>query len=201
MKDNILNISSQLFLEIGFKNVTMDDIAEKMGISKKTIYSFFKNKYELVKESTQLIFENACNDIERIKKLAKHPIEELYFVKSEVLKYFQNEKSSPVYQMQKYYPEIYNDIKNQEYKRLGFLVKSSLKEGIETGLFRKNIDIDFVSRLYMNGMRGIRDIDVFPPESFDIKILIEGYLEYHARAIVTEKGLSVLNKFISKNAL
>ena len=54
----------------------MDDIAEKMGISKKTIYSYFKNKYELVKESTQLIFENACNDIERIKKSAKHPIEE-----------------------------------------------------------------------------------------------------------------------------
>jgi hypothetical protein len=53
----------------------------------------------------------------------------------------------------------------------------------------------------MNGMRGIRDIDVFPPEKFDIKILIESYLEYHARAIVTEKGLSVLNKFISKNAL
>ena len=52
--------------------------------------------------------------------------------------------------MQKYYPEIYNDIKNKEYTRLGFLVKSSLKEGIETGLFRKNIDIDFVSRLYMN---------------------------------------------------
>ena len=93
MKDNILNISSQLFLEIGFKNVTMDDIAEKMGISKKTIYSYFKNKYELVKESTQRVFENACNDIERIKKSARHPIEELYCVKSEVLKYFQNEKS------------------------------------------------------------------------------------------------------------
>ena len=100
--------------------------------------------------------------------------------------------------MQKYYPEIYNDIKNQEYTRLGFLVKSSLKEGIETGLFRKNIDIDFVSRLYMNGMRGIRDIDVFPPENFDIKILIESYLEYHARAIVTEKGLSVLNNLYLK---
>ena len=93
MKNNILNISSQLFLEIGFKNVTMDDIAEKMGISKKTIYSYFKNKYELVKESTKLIFENACNDIERIKKSAMQPIEELYCVKSEVLKYFKNDKS------------------------------------------------------------------------------------------------------------
>ena len=39
MKDNILNISSQLFLEIGFKNVTMDDIAEKMGISKNNLFS------------------------------------------------------------------------------------------------------------------------------------------------------------------
>ena len=69
--------------------------------------------------------------------MAKHPIEELYCVKSEVLKYFQNEKSSPVYQMQKYYPEIYNDIKNQEYTRLGFLVKSSLKEELKLDCLEK----------------------------------------------------------------
>ena len=50
MKDNILNISSQLFLEIGFKNVTMDDIAEKMGISKKTIYSSLKINMNLLKK-------------------------------------------------------------------------------------------------------------------------------------------------------
>ena len=50
MKDNILNISSQLFLEIGFKNVTMDDIAEKMGISKKQFIPTLKINMNLLKK-------------------------------------------------------------------------------------------------------------------------------------------------------
>jgi hypothetical protein len=77
------------------------------------------------------------------------------------------------------------------------MVQSSLKLGISTGLFRPNIDIDFVSRLYLNGMRGIRDIDIFPPSQFNMKTLFESYLEYHARAIVTQKGLDTLNEFIA----
>ncbi len=50
MKNNILNISSQLFLEIGFKNVTMDDIAEKMGISKKQFIPTLKINMNLLKK-------------------------------------------------------------------------------------------------------------------------------------------------------
>ena len=70
--------------------------------------------------------------------------------------------------MQKYYPEIYNDIKPGIYKTW-FLVKSSLKKELKLDYLGKNIDIDFVSRLYMNGMRGIRDIDVFPPVTLILK--------------------------------
>ena len=47
----------------------------------------------------------------------------------------------------------------------------------------------------MNGMRGMRDIDIFPPDEFNIERLFESYLEYHARAIVTPKGLAILNEF------
>ena len=88
-------------------------------------------------------------------------------------------------------------LKDQEYERLGGLVQSSLKTGITTGLFRPNIDVDFVSRLYINGMRGIRDIAIFPQADFNIKTLFESYLEYHARAIVTAKGLAILNNYIA----
>ena len=38
MKDKIINIATNLFLKLGFKSVTMDDIACEMCISKKTIY-------------------------------------------------------------------------------------------------------------------------------------------------------------------
>ena len=197
MKETIVRKASTLFLQLGFKSVTMDDLAESLGASKKTLYAHFENKHQLVRESSLSIFDQVCDEIEQIKKQAEHPIDELYRVKSAVLKYFQNETTSPIYQLQKYYPDIYTELKDQEYERLGVLVKSSLKTGVETGLFRPNINVDFVSRLYMNGMRGIRDIDVFPLTEFDITTLFENYLEYHARAIVTTKGLTILNHYIA----
>ena len=197
MKENIVLKASALFIQRGFKSVTMDDLAEVLGISKKTLYTHFDNKEQLVRESSLFVFDTVCKEIETIKNKAAHPIEELYTVKSAVLKYYQNEDSSPIYQLQKYYPEIYSELKDQEYDRLAVMVQSSLKLGVNTGLFRPNIDTDFVSRLYLNGMRGIRDIGIFPPEQFNIKTLFENYLEYHARAIVTPIGLTILNEFIA----
>ena len=44
VKDKILETSLTLFYKYGIKAITMDDIAKEMGISKKTIYRFFKEK-------------------------------------------------------------------------------------------------------------------------------------------------------------
>ena len=48
LEKSIVVTSTELFLTLGFKSVTMDDIAEEMKISKKTIYTFFANKEALV---------------------------------------------------------------------------------------------------------------------------------------------------------
>ena len=40
MKDQILIKATDMFLTLGFKSVTMDEIATEMGISKKTIYKY-----------------------------------------------------------------------------------------------------------------------------------------------------------------
>src|SRR6201996_5981475 len=46
--ERIIEGGEELFLKAGIKSVTMDDIAKHLGISKKTIYHFFKDKNELV---------------------------------------------------------------------------------------------------------------------------------------------------------
>jgi AcrR family transcriptional regulator len=46
-EDDILNIAEQLFLERGFANLNMDDLASVVGISKPTLYQHFKSKDEL----------------------------------------------------------------------------------------------------------------------------------------------------------
>ena len=197
MKNSIIEQASKLFLQLGFKSVTMDDLAVSMGVSKKTLYIHFENKHQLVSVVANSIFEKVTQDIIDIKRKAANPIVELHHVKMEAMKYIRNEKSSPIYQLQKYYPKIYDELRRKEYQYLGEMVKTSLQLGVDSGLFRNEIDVEFISRLYLNGMRGIRDIEMFPIEKFKIETLFENYLDYHLRALVTQKGLKTLIDFKS----
>jgi hypothetical protein len=77
-------------------------------------------------------------------------------------------------------------------------VTDNLNRGIKEELYRKTIDVAFISRLYFSSMISIKDIDLFPQQLFSINTLMENYLEYHLRGISTEKGLQLLNNLILK---
>ena len=87
-------------------------------------------------------------------------------------------------------------LREKQFEKMHESVSKSLKHGVETNVFRPNINIDFISRMYFNGMTGIKDESIFPSSLYKMTDLMEDYLEYHLRAIVTEKGMTILNKFI-----
>jgi AcrR family transcriptional regulator len=199
MRDKIIHKSTELFLTLGFKSVTMDDIANELGISKKTIYVHFSNKTKLVEAVTFHLFDTICDGIDDICDNAPNPIEELYSIKMFVMQHLKNEKTSPQYQLKKYYPQIHDQLKFKQFEKMHNSVQESLQQGVDTGVFRDNIDVNFISRMYFTGMTGIKDNMFFPPEEFQMEYLMESYLEYHLRAIVTEKGFTILNQFITEN--
>ena len=199
MKNKIIAKCEELFLELGFKNVTMDDIAYAMGISKKTIYIHFSNKTELIENVVFSVLEFFHKNIEQIIKEAVNPIEELYDIKMFVMNYLKNERGSTQFQLKKYYPKIFEQLEVKKFQKMHSSVEKGLKKGIKLNLFRDNIDVGFISRVYFMGMTGIRNTDVFSEEDFSKNYLMESYLEYHLRAIVTAKGLKILNKYIENN--
>ncbi|WP_323789176.1 TetR/AcrR family transcriptional regulator [Psychroserpens sp.] len=200
MREQIIHKSTELFLNLGFKSVTMDDIASEMGISKKTIYVHFSNKTKLVEAVTFNLFDKICGGIDNICEKAPNPIEELYSIKMFVMHHLKNEKASPQYQLKKYYPQIHAALKFKQFEKMHQSVQESLEHGVDTGVFRDTIDVDFISRMYFTGMTGIKDNMFFPPEHYQMDYLMESYLEYHLRAIVTEKGMTILNNFIKNQS-
>ena len=199
MRDKIISKSEELFLSLGFKSVTMDDIASAMGISKKTIYAHFSTKTALVEVVTFSVLDHIYEGIDKINASSINPIEELYDIKMFVMNYLKNERVSPQHQLKKYYPEIFERLKIKQFEKMDSSVENSLKTGVDIGLFRADIDIAFISRMYFNGMTGIRDNSIFPEAIFDKNYLFESYLEYHLRAIVTKTGLNLLNIYIKSN--
>tara|TARA_B100001093_G_scaffold342358_1_gene327202 strand:+ start:1009 stop:1614 length:606 start_codon:yes stop_codon:yes gene_type:complete len=195
MREDIIKKSADLFLSLGFKNITMDDIASAMGISKKTIYTHFSNKTELIETVTFSVLDYFHENIEKINQKAVNPIEELYDIKMFVMHYLRKERGSAQFQLKKYYPKIFEQLELKKFEKMHSSVEKSLIKGIKLNLFRSNIDVGFISRVYLTGMSGIRDTNVFPENKFNKSYLMESYLEYHLRAIATEKGLKVLNKY------
>lgn len=187
-----------MFLTLGFKSVTMDDIANELGISKKTIYQHFANKTELVEASTLNLFETISEGIDNIREAGNNAVEEVFAIRSFMMQRLHNETASPFYQLQKFFPAIFSCLRTKQFEKMSACMRDNLTRGIEIGVYRKDIDINFISRIYFTGLTGIKDTDIFPTKEFEVNKLTKQYLEYHLRAIVTEKGLAILNETLEK---
>ncbi|MFD1094334.1 TetR/AcrR family transcriptional regulator [Salegentibacter chungangensis] len=199
MREKILTTATEMFLNLGFKSVTMDDIANKMGISKKTIYTHFENKTKLVEAVTHHLFDTISDGIRKIQKEKENPILENYQIKRFAMCNLKDEETSPQYQLQKYYPKLFKEMRSKQFQFMQRVVIDNLERGITTGHYRRDIPLSFISRIHYAGMLAIKDKDLFPEEEYSNKRLMEYFLKYHLYAICTPKGLETLEELIESN--
>ena len=199
VKQKILDTACGLFLTRGFKSVTMDDLSDYMGISKKTIYAHFENKTDLVAQCTMYLFNRISGGIDFICTQGLDPIEELYEIKKFAMNHLKNEKASPVYQLKKYYPPIFEKLQQKQFEVMKECVRENVTRGIDRGIYRPNLNVDFVARIYFTGITSLKDDNLFPQDLFSKADLVDMYLEYHLRGIVTPKGRMKLNTIINSN--
>ena len=157
--------------------------------------SILMTKPPLIRSAVFHVFEEVKDNIIAVQSSIDNPIKALYETKKIAVEVLGKKDKSPQYQLQKYYPAIYAEIRKKELSALGETFKMNLNNGMESGLFRTSIDTEFITRIYFNGFRGLRDIELFPPKDNDIDLIIGKYIDYHLRAIVTTKGLRFLEKY------
>lgn len=202
MREKILHTASQLFITMGVKSVTMDDIAERMAISKKTIYEFYENKYELVKATTLFLFENITAQITCIcENHVECPIVNLFEINKFLKEHLQEDNSPVLFQLKKYYPEIYEDLYLKKFAIITEGITENLERGIKLGLYREDINVPIIARFYYAGIDSIKNNEIFPNDQFKTSQLTLTYLIYHLRAIATQKGIEELENYIKTNEL
>jgi len=198
MKCEILKKSIKIFLKFGFKSTTMDDIANKMAISKKTIYKYFKNKEQLVDESLSFFHEAIHTEVATICNKGFNAIEENFEIKKMFKDLLQNSGESPMFQLQKYYPETFKKVINNEFAMFKDCISQNLKKGIQEGLYRNNLNINITTRFYFSLVFSVHDPNLFTNEDRTINQLEIDALTYHTRAIATKKGIEILEKQLEK---
>lgn len=67
-KEHILNVSASLFLQKNFKEVTMQEIIEKTGMSKGAFYHYFESKEQLLREVINQFSSVLIKDYSKLSK-------------------------------------------------------------------------------------------------------------------------------------
>ena len=201
MKETILKKAGDLFLKLGFKSVTMDDIANELAISKKTIYKFFKNKVQLVDEATSYMHEIMHNEVLIVYNYGHNAVKENFEAHKIFQGFLQNSDDSPLFQLQKYYPETYHKMMSQEFCMFKDCLSKNIEKGIRAGLYRKEINVELSTKFYFSLIMSIHDSNLYTYSKNTINKLEINVLEYHTRAIATEKGIEILLEQLEKNAI
>lgn len=148
-RSRILSAAMEVFGERPFHQVKMEEIAERAGVGKGTVYGYFSGKEELFKEmmheSSVVYFREALAAVsdkrtvqEKLHSLFHH---HLHFIEKHAA-------AARILAGERRLPRPGIEATKERHKRVERFVADLLTEGIERGEFRR-VDIDVVSQIIM----------------------------------------------------
>jgi AcrR family transcriptional regulator len=146
INERIHKKAHDLFMQYGLRSVSMDDIANNLGMSKKTIYQYYADKEALVDEVVTHIIGNNQNICEIDRSQANDAIHEIFLAMDMVMEMFSSMNPSLLFDMQKYYPVAFQKFSKHKNDYLYGIIKENLVRGVKEELYRPQIKIDILSR-------------------------------------------------------
>jgi len=198
MKERILTKAEELFCRYGVKSVTMDEIANHLGISKKTIYLSFADKDELVLEVFNAHMNENKNHCLRDQHEAENAVHEVFLamdMKEDMLKAL---NPSVLFDLEKYHPNTFNKFKAFKNDFLYNIISNNLKRGILEELFRADLNVDIITRMRLGTTMFSMNMEIFPPGKYKLAEVEQEILMHFLYGIATPKGIKLIQKYTSQ---
>lgn len=142
----------ELFMQFGLRSVSMDDIANSLGISKKTIYQFYADKDELVDAVVESEFKKNKNLCEFDRMNSVNAVHEIFMAMDMLADMFRSMNPSFIFDMQKYHPKAFAKFNQYKNDSLFNIVRSNILRGMKEQLFREDIDVDIIARFRVQSL-------------------------------------------------
>lgn len=192
-KLDILERSAGVFLRLGIKSVTMDDLARELGISKKTIYKYFTDKNDLIISIIKLKVSEDCDTVNQCSK-DENAIEEFFATSEFIMEQLKNVTPTVFFDLKKYYPQAWELMENHKWDFVRNLVKNNIERGIEEGLYRKNADPLILSGFYVSATETIMNSQLFPWPQYKFQDVYMQMLLHHLFGLANNKGREYLKQ-------
>jgi len=195
-RQEIIEKVKDLYKTYGIKSVTMDDVAHKLAISKKTLYQFFQDKDELVSSVVECDFEQKNHET-MLDSSNLNAIEEVFEYYKMQIKVIKDHKPSFVYDLRKYYPEIFAKVQQRMRERILNNTSANILKGKSEKIYRSDLDEEIIAQLNLMRIEGIMSGEFFNAgEGLTHRLFTEIY-KYHMYAIVNDSGRKILEKHLA----
>jgi AcrR family transcriptional regulator len=197
-REVIIRRSEKMFLRLGVRSVTMDDVAKELGISKKTLYQFFDNKDALVEavisthvDAEKEIMDNICAN-------AADALDEIRTIGAFITATIEDVSPSALFDLQKYYHKSWELLMKKQDDHVISCIMRNLERGRKEGLYRQDLNPEIVARIYGKSTFFVVDAISESASKFTRRELIWELHNYHVHGIATPKGLRLWEQYSSE---
>lgn len=198
IKDKILKGSEELFMKYGVRSISMDDIARHLSVSKKTLYQHFVDKDELVTMMSKAFLEKDRRQYEAITAISKNAVDELSKISILLKQDMEELNPSLLFDLQKFHPKAWNLWQEFKEKFIQESMVRNLKQGIEEGYFRPEINPDIITVARLVMIESSFNDQVFPKDRFNFVEVNWQIFDFFVHGMCTEKGKKLYQKYRSE---
>lgn len=194
--ERILKKSSEMFLSFGIRNITMDNIAAELGMSKRTLYEHFGDKDNLVIECIKHMITEDNKELVDIIDNSDNVIHAMMLI---MKRQEQRMKEFPkvfIEDIKKYYAKVTSSFYSCRENLKQFSASYTLlNKGMKQGIFRKDIKTELVDTFVhelismLHNSERMNALNPTPAEVFHSIILP------YFRGISTPEGLVLLDQY------
>lgn len=187
-RNDITQKSLEQFMRYGVKSVSMDDISKSLGMSKKTLYQHYTNKESLIMGVIEQQQKRDADVFADIQSKSVNAIDEMIQIAEYFLTILKDLGPSFIYDMRKYYPNLWKNVKDFHNVFLKEEIKTNIERGIEEKYYRQNLDPELVSTLYVASSWAIADDVIVSFKDFDPQKIVKQHVMYHLYGLLSSYG-------------
>jgi AcrR family transcriptional regulator len=194
-KERILIKAEELFMQYGIRSVSMDDIANNLGMSKKTLYQYYADKDELVDAVVESHISGIQSDCVSCRKDARDAVHEIFITMERILVEISNMNPMVLYDLEKFHFKSYQRFREHKDKFLAQVIRNNIEWGIREELYRPEINIDIMTKFRLESMMVPFNVGLFPPGKYNLGELSQVIIEHFVYGLATIKGHKLIQKY------
>ncbi|RAJ10583.1 TetR family transcriptional regulator [Chitinophaga skermanii] len=198
IQERILDTAFMLFRQYGTRSITMDDIAMRMGISKKTLYAHFEDKDDLVFHAITRYLDVMKEQCEDGRAQSKDALEEMFLVMKMLDDKLRNMNPVALLDLQKFHAKAYQKFEEHKDVFLVDTIKKNLVRGITEGFYREDIDIEIMAHFRTASCLMCFRPDILNLQGYDMGRVQRVLLEHFLFGLATQKGYKQIEKYKQK---